>query len=81
MLKEDTDDTNGVDIDDITTYDRAGARAGTSRQPLGAHRLLARDHPFPALPLLRGVPVSTAPRCIPIADAHGVGAGGKAEGL
>jgi pyruvate,water dikinase len=25
--------------------------------------------------------VSTAPRCIPIADAHGVGAGGKAEGL
>jgi phosphoenolpyruvate synthase/pyruvate phosphate dikinase len=25
--------------------------------------------------------VSTAPRCIPIADAHGVNAGGKAEGL
>ena len=25
--------------------------------------------------------MSTAPRCIPIADAHGVGAGGKAEGL
>jgi hypothetical protein len=25
--KEDTDDTTGVDIGDITTYDRAGARA------------------------------------------------------
>lgn len=25
--------------------------------------------------------MSTVPRCIPIADAHGVGAGGKAEGL
>jgi hypothetical protein len=29
-LKEDTDDTKGVDIDEITTYDRAGARAGAS---------------------------------------------------
>jgi len=49
--KEDTDDTKGVDIDDITTYDRAGARADATPHRHGAYRRLVRDHPLPAPPL------------------------------